>query len=223
MEKAGGIQRSMIIGLCGFIGSGKNTVAEQLGSSYRSNDGSPLFVPVSFAGVLKDAVAATFGWDRDMLEGVTEEDRKEREKVDEWWAERLSLPKFSPRWALQYIGTDVMRKHFHPDIWVFAAERRLLDYKGKKDVVISDVRFPNEMEMIRNNGGEIWWIKRDLPEWYDIATEMPERMSHLYPYVHQTEYIWCSEKFDCVIENDGDLDTLDSAVDNALVSRYKGL
>ncbi len=80
MEKTRGIQRSMIIGLCGFIGSGKNTVAEQLGSSYRSEDGSPLFVSVSFAGVLKDAVAATFGWDRDMLEGVTEEDRKEREK-----------------------------------------------------------------------------------------------------------------------------------------------
>jgi len=198
-----------IIGLCGFIGSGKNTVAEQLSSSYG-------YAPVSFAGVLKDAVAATFGWDRQMLEGIDENDRNEREKVDNWWAKRLGLPKFSPRWALQYIGTDVMRKYFHPDIWVFAAERRLLEHKDKKSVVISDVRFPNEMEMIRNNGGEIWWVKRDLPEWYDLAINSHDRITYLYPNIHKTEYIWCKEEFDCVIENDGDLDVLNAKVDGAI-------
>ena len=94
----------MIIGVCGFIGSGKNTVAEYLVEKHK-------FVPVSFAHVLKDACASLFGWDREMLEGKTEESRVQREQVDEFWAERLQIPCFTPRYALQYIGTDILRDH----------------------------------------------------------------------------------------------------------------
>ena len=188
----------MILGICGFIGSGKNTVADYLVEKYD-------FVPVSFAAVLKDTCASLFGWDREMLEGKSEESRIQREQVDSFWAERLKLPCFTPRYALQYIGTNVMRDHFHKDIWVIAAEKRIQKYKN---VVISDVRFPNEVKMIYRNGGELWMVRRGLPEWYDMAYHEPELMAEEYPEVHSSEYAWVKNEFDAYMDNDGTLEEL---------------
>ena len=80
----------MIIGVCGFIGCGKDTVADYLVNfhEYRRE---------SFADSLKDSVAAVFGWDKIMLEGRTKESREWREQVDKWWAERLDMPTLTPR------------------------------------------------------------------------------------------------------------------------------
>ena len=63
-----------VIGLVGFIGSGKNTVAETLMVNGYQKD--------SFAAPLKDAVAQIFSWDRNMLEGSTTESRQWREQPD---------------------------------------------------------------------------------------------------------------------------------------------
>jgi cytidylate kinase len=51
----------MIIGVCGLIGAGKDTIADYLVNVHG-------FRRDSFAASLKDAVAAIFGWDRDMIE-----------------------------------------------------------------------------------------------------------------------------------------------------------
>ena len=96
------------IGLLGNIGSGKNTVAQ-----YLATKGC---IPTSFAGPLKDLCANVFGWERDLLEGETDESRKFRETVDMFWTKKLSIPNFTPRLALQLIGTDVMRNHFNQNI-----------------------------------------------------------------------------------------------------------
>jgi hypothetical protein len=66
----------MVIGLVGFLGSGKGTVADTL-KLYN-------FIPESFSNPLKDAVAIIFGWDRSLLEGDTKESREFRETVDEF-------------------------------------------------------------------------------------------------------------------------------------------
>jgi len=83
----------MIIGICGLIGSGKDTVADYLVNEhgYRRE---------SFANPLKDAVAAVFGWDREMLEGRSKESRQWREQTDAWWSERLGM-NITPRWVMQ--------------------------------------------------------------------------------------------------------------------------
>ena len=96
-----------IIGICGpLIGHGKDSAAGFLiAEGYQR---------ISFAGVLKDACANIFGWDRVLLEGNTPESRAFREMPDEWWSKRLDIPNFTPRYALQYVGTDVLRTHFHP-------------------------------------------------------------------------------------------------------------
>lgn len=190
----------MIIGVCGFIGSGKDTVADYLQNFHE-------FRRESFAATLKDAVAAVFGWDRTMLEGRTKEAREWREQVDPWWAERLAMPTLTPRWVLQYWGTEVCRRNFHDDIWIASLENKIR--KSKDNVVISDCRFPNEIEAIQRAGGKIFWVQRGLlPDWYETALEANKgsnialnEMKRLK--VHTSEWAWIGTDFDVVLDNNG--------------------
>lgn len=201
----------MIIGVCGFIGSGKDTIADYLVGFHG-------FRRDSFAGTLKDAVAAVFGWDRELLEGRTKEAREWREQVDPWWAERLGMPNLTPRWVLQYWGTEVCRHGFHDDIWIAALQARLA--KRNDHTVISDVRFPNEIRAIKEQGGKVIWVKRGpLPTWYHLAKTAntgakpaQEMLTDLG--VHVSETAWVGTEFDAVIENNSSIEDLYNAVKN---------
>ncbi len=196
----------MIIGICGFIGSGKDTAADYLVNfhGYRRE---------SFASTLKDAVACVFGWDRTLLEGRTKESREWREQRDEWWSNRLGKD-ITPRHILQHWGTDVIRHNFHKDIWIASLEHKLL--KSSDDIVITDCRFPNEIRGIRNAGGRIVWIRRgSLPDWYDAAVDAnlggwpnagEKHMNELK--IHESEWAWVGTDFDAEIDNNGTLDNL---------------
>ena len=170
----------MIIGLVGFIGSGKGTVADLLVSNHG-------FIKESFANSVKDAVSAVFGWDRILLEGDTTESRVWREKPDQFWSKKLGK-EFSPRLALQLMGTEAGRDVFHTDIWVHTVERRC---SPNKNYVIADVRFPNEIKAIKDMGGKVIRVKRGLdPVWFDTALkenttpwdEHTESMKTMYPH-----------------------------------------
>jgi len=189
-----------LIGLCGLIGSGKNTVAEHLMDEHN-------FISVSFAETLKDAAACIFGWDRDMLEGDTKESREAREMKDEWWSQRLGFD-VSPRYMLQFMGTEVMRHNLHSDIWALATERRIIetsrDYPWA-NFVISDVRFPNEIKMIRRLGGQIWHVRRgELPDWFGKNPD----------HIHESETAWNNETFDFTLYNDHTIELLKTDVDS---------
>jgi len=196
--------------VCGFIGSGKDTIADYLVNfhGYRRE---------SFAGSLKDAVAAVFGWDRTMLEGRTKQAREWREQVDPWWAERLNMPELTPRYILQYWGTEVCRNGFHDDMWIASLENKLRN--SKDDIVISDCRFPNEIKSIKDAGGIVIRVKRGSePEWYRDAADMnagehcmnwalaKNRMSKLG--IHASETAWVGTKFDHTLTNDTSIDDL---------------
>jgi hypothetical protein len=204
----------MIIGICGFIGSGKDTAADYLVNFHG-------FRRESFASTLKDAVSSVFGWNRDLLEGRTKQAREWREQVDPWWAERLEMPTLTPRWVLQYWGTEVCRAGFHDDIWIASLENKLRN--SQDDVVISDCRFPNEIHAIKKTGGAVSWIQRgDLPEWYQCALtenttsefeqyileDHEELMVQKYPRVHASEWSWIGTNFDHVIDNNGSIEDL---------------
>lgn len=204
----------MIVGICGFIGSGKDTIADYLVNFHE-------FRRESFANTLKDAVSSVFGWDRTMLEGRTKAAREWREQVDPWWAERLDMPTLTPRWVLQYWGTEVCRRGFHDDIWIASLENKLRH--SKDHVVISDCRFPNEIFSIRNAGGQIVWVRRgELPDWYDTAIEANK--GHNWAIqdlkiqkIHASETAWVGTDFDRVIENDGTIDELYKQVADLIV------
>jgi hypothetical protein len=203
----------MIIGICGFISSGKDTAANYLVGWHG-------FRRDSFAGALKDAVAHVFGWDRELLEGLTTEARAWREQVDPWWAERLGMPHLTPRWVLQYWGTEVCRQGFHDDIWIAALENRLRQRTGH--TVISDVRFPNEVAAIRNAGGRIIWIRRGAdPEWCTTLIEMRQDSTlgictdYMRQYnVHASEWAWVGTRFDAVIDNNNSVEQLYDSLKN---------
>ena len=206
----------MIVGICGFIGSGKDTIADYLVNFHE-------FRRESFASTLKDAVSAVFGWDRTLLEGRTKEAREWREQVDPWWAERLAMPTLTPRWVLQYWGTEVCRKAFHDDIWIASLENKLRN--SKDNVVISDCRFPNEISSIRNAGGKIVWVKRgELPIWYETALAANQgsniAINELKMLkIHASETAWVGTEFDYIIENHGTIDDLYKQTSNLLEDR----
>jgi hypothetical protein len=195
----------MIIGVCGFIGSGKDTVADYLQNFHE-------FRRESFAATLKDAVAAVFGWDRTLLEGRTKEAREWREQVDPWWAERLAMPTLTPRWVLQYWGTEVCRRAFHDDIWIASLENKIRN--SKDNVVISDCRFPNEIAAIKSAGGKIIWVQRgELPDWYDTAVSANQGHNWAVQElkmrkIHASETAWVGTTFDSIIDNNSTIDDL---------------
>jgi hypothetical protein len=197
----------MIIGISGLIGSGKDTIADYLQNIHQ-------FRRESFANSLKDAVAMVFGWPRDMLEGRTRESREWREQVDPWWSERFDMPNLTPRWVLQYWGTEVCRRNFHDDIWIAALENKLR--KTQDDIVISDVRFPNEIAAIKNAGGTVIRVIRGPePEWFKWAISVNQGPNDNITWalskhnlekanIHTSETAWAGTEFDRIIDNNAD-------------------
>ena len=61
---------------------------------------------------------------------------------------------------LQHFGTNVMR-NIKDDIWVSATLKKII-FEDSAISVIPDVRFPNEVKAIRENGGCVIRLKRDV-------------------------------------------------------------
>ena len=120
-----------IIGMAGRARSGKDTAADFLVDNYG-------FVKVSFAWPLYQSLKTMLSVD---LQDVA------KEEPFEWLG-------VSPRQLLQTLGTEWGREMIHPDIWVLIMQRRIaaLSRSGVTKIVISDVRFQNEADLIRRHG-----------------------------------------------------------------------
>jgi hypothetical protein len=194
----------MIIGLCGAQGSGKDTVANILITEYG-------FVKLTFASTLKDVVAILFSWPRDLLEGLTEESRLWRETVDDFWSEKLSISGFTPRKALQMIGTDLFRLHFNNDIWISIVENKIsvmLKNNPNINIVISDCRFANEFSLIKKFSDS------------HIITILREKNYSINKLAHSSETEWVNYNFDAILQNDNSIDELKSNLKSLLSSRF---
>lgn len=207
----------MIIGLSGFAGAGKSTVAEYLVRQHG-------FTRLSFATAVKDITAAAFGWDRQRLEGATPQDRVWREQPDPFWSERMEKP-FTPRYALQFLGTDVFRNRVLSTIWADNVIARIRALGSDVNVVIDDVRFVNERRALAIEGARFAIVRRDeFPSplhtqlWRtarsgfnvrDIAQDSPYQL-------HASEWDWLCDATvvnDPEIVNSGSYDELYAAID----------
>lgn len=198
-----------VVAICGVIGSGKNTLAKAF-IDYG-------YVPVSFAKTLKDVVSSVFGWDRKLMEGDTIESRNFRDKVDLFWTEKLGF-EVTPRFMLQYFGTDLLRKHFDDKIWIYSLEKQIQNLNSN-NIIITDCRFPNELLMIKSLNGKIIEVQKNLPEWYDYCKEYNlalAKNNHLSMEVpskkfniHSSEYSWIGiNEPDFIVKNDSTVETL---------------
>lgn len=133
---------SALIGLAGTKGSGKDTAAAALAG----------FENVKMAGALKlmlRALLAYQGVDQETIDRMIDGDLKE--------VPTAFLGGRSPRYAMVTLGTEWGRDLMASDLWIGIAERRigLFDH-----VVVSDVRFPNEVAMVKRLGGEVFRVER---------------------------------------------------------------
>jgi rhodanese-related sulfurtransferase len=129
----------------------------------------------------------------------------------------------TPRLVLQQWGTEVARRAFHDDTWIASLENKLS--KAHNDIVITDVRFPNEIQAVRNAGGIVIRVVRgEEPVWYGIAKQAnngdPVAQQQLAGFkIHPSETAWIGTEFDAVIDNNSDgLDPLFAQVKDLVLN-----
>jgi hypothetical protein len=131
-----------LIGLHGKARSGKDTVGQMLKERHK-------ILLVSFAGPIKDGLRAMLGLQEEHISGSLKE-------VPLGW-----LPQ-SPRQLMQSLGTEWGRDCVSADLWLLRAQQSVKEaHRLGYHVVITDVRFENEADYIRQAGGEMWHIHRD--------------------------------------------------------------
>lgn len=142
-----------LVGLTGLPQAGKDTVAAALANTHE-------FARMSFAGPIKDGLVVMLGLNRQDFE-----DAAAKEVVVPWIGK-------TPRQLMQTLGTEWGRDLVHPEIWIRHAQRRLDNYRRfSANVVVTDVRYPNEAAWLRKNGGELWHIlRKDAPNVVNIHT-----------------------------------------------------
>jgi len=151
------------------------------------------FVRVSWADSLKTACRNIFFFSEEQLYG------NKKEVVDPRWGR-------TPRWILQQFGTEACRDNIDKDIWVKSAWLRVQEIwkdDPTRGIVIPDVRFPNEADFVKEKGGFLWRVDRDIPD--DENSDHPSETS-LDTY----------ERWDQILNNNNDLTHLYGIVDAAL-------
>lgn len=147
----------MIIALSGYAKSGKDTVAEMIQEIYPDK-----WEVKKFSGKLKLIASILTGIPEHMFE---DQDFKTSILGEEWWKNYGDFyHQTTVRDFLQILGTDAIRNGLHTNAWVNAL---MADYKPAKmdqynpsNWIITDCRFPNEAQAVKDNGGVVIRIVR---------------------------------------------------------------
>lgn len=182
-----------LIGLSGKAGCGKGTIARFLCDVHG-------FVQIALADPLRDGLKAMLG--------ITDEqmhDRALKESPIDWIGR-------SPRELLQTLGTEWGREQVATDLWLRVAERRIAKTKTMPPnmhidgIVISDIRFENEADWLRKQGGEIWHIKgrhttaSNTADTHESEQNIPVRACEPRIFNHGTLDDLCDQVTDIVME-----------------------
>lgn len=179
----------MIVAFIGPIGSGKTTAAQAL------VEGG--YVPVNFADPLRQAMEIL----DPMVGNLT--DVRYNEAVESLGYRRAKDEFPEIRRMMQALGTDLARDQWSPDFWVGQWESYQYDHEN---IVVDDMRFPNEYKAVRARGGLVFRIVR--PDYNDPG-----------PDAHESEQHWPTFLHDGVLFNGGTIADLHSQVRQALALR----
>lgn len=167
----------MIIGLSGYARSGKDTVAGMLMGIHH-------YQRIAFADKIRD-----FLYEIDPLIMFNGTDFRLQDIIDSkgWEDAKTEFPEI--RRLLQDLGVGA-RTTFHENFWIIEA---LKPVKPTDKIVVTDVRFKNEAEIIKGMGGQLWRVNR-------IGTGPAND--------HVSEHDLDDWKFDAAIQNDSDMPNL---------------
>ena len=192
----------MLIGVSGKIGSGKNTAAN-LFAKHASLLDSKQIVHKYFAFKLKQIVEILTGIkmsqsfvDNYFSNGITDFTTDDKNiYIDSF---QLTIGQL-----LQQIGTETFRDHFRKTVWVDSLFNDYDQFEKRNSIwIITDCRFTNEAEKIKELGGALIRINR--PQIENSTTRDTQ---------HPSEIALDHYKgFDYIIENDGDMDSLEEKV-----------
>lgn len=192
----------MLIVLSGKARSGKDTAAVMLEEMLGYNTTS-----IAYADQLKYIISTCFGLNMEQLYGddkeVVLEDLPIRTKSG-----HVTTHCWTPRKLLQYLGTDVFRT-IKPDCWVQVVKDRVAE--GEYDnYIITDGRFPNELEWVLEAGGIHIRIEREDKDFvsgtdHESETSLPDFFENPI------------NSF--IINNDKDLDYLHQELQNIVNTR----
>lgn len=200
-----------IIGISGRMGHGKNTVGDIIEKLCLTNNG-PTFEQKSFAGKLKQIAS--------ILTGIPVEKFEDQEfkknLLDVQWGTVQEIPlnsippfadmqfnvMMSVREFLQKLGTEAMRNGLHTNVWVNAL---FSDVSSEDNIIITDMRFINEMEAVVKRNG------------ITIRVTRPVKKSKNTARLHPSETSLDKAKFDYEIINDGTMEELVKKVREILV------
>lgn len=179
------MSKAILIGLCGYAGTGKDTVRALL----EDHDFTGLAFADPIRAMIRELLTSNGIDDRFM------DDRDFKETV----IHELGV---SYRHMAQSLGTEWGR-NLQPDFWLRIAGAFMDDRidDGDTHFVISDVRFENEAEWVRERGGVIWRVKREAAA--------PVRTHQSEAEIEHIEHDW-------TIHNDGSLEDLREAVGTSL-------
>lgn len=174
----------MVIGLSGKARVGKDEVGFRMGYKHG-------FIRRSFADAVRETSQALFGFSNNQVFGP------EKTVVDEYW-------NITPAQSFQIVGTDLIRNRYRDDFWI---KRLQLDIESilSEDIVITDVRYPNELEwIVKSLGGIVIRINRkNRPD----TGRDPN---------HESEIALDDYRFDYYIDNDGTKEELYNKIDNII-------
>lgn len=199
------IGRPFYVGVCGYKGAGKDTMATRLVERWG-------FERRALADPLKQAAAAIFGFTQDQLYGDL------KEAVDPYW-------NLSPRQVLQWLGTEGCREAVggravesgawsedeRNGLWIRALDRAC---RGLPRVVVPDVRYTNEAQFILDQGGLL--VRVDRPG-YGPGEHKSEHLDQWWDEARSWSRCWR-------LHNASNIDALHQAADDLLelVSRGRG-
>jgi hypothetical protein len=169
----------MIIGLAGKAGSGKDLFAELIKKRLTSVEN------LAFAKPIKDAAKILFNFTDDQLYNYIK-----KEEIDPIWDK-------SPRQIFQLLG-GMLRKDVHENFFIMNIKQKI-ESSNANVIVITDVRFINELEFIRSIGGKIIKILRPNA----ITTEHCDDIS---------EQGISNELADVIIINDGTIEEFEDKI-----------
>lgn len=138
-----------VIGFCGYAQSGKDTAA-----SFLTDRG---WVRLAFADALRESVYRLNPLVPAPLEDAPDHWARVQDLVDwkGWDVVKVEYPEV--RTLLQRMGTEVGRDLYGENFWV---DRVLAQVHPKVNYVITDVRFPNEVDAVKSIGGRVLRIYR---------------------------------------------------------------